>query len=84
MAQNLCHSVDQLDKDVVAFANSSHFSDVPAIDISARLNAAILTNVTREVKDSDAADIEILSSYVPYMDRCAVRRRGARWRLQNV
>jgi hypothetical protein len=57
-----------LDKDLIAFANSSQFRDIPAIDIAARLNAAILTNAMREVKPSDAADIDILSTYVPYMD----------------
>jgi hypothetical protein len=41
---------------------------VPIVKISAQLNAAILTNVTRSVKHSDAADIEILSTYLPYMD----------------
>jgi hypothetical protein len=68
MARNLSQPVKELDKDLVAFANSSQFRDVPGIDIAARLNAAILTNVTREVKDSDAADIEIISTYAPYMD----------------
>jgi hypothetical protein len=68
MARNLSKRVKDLDKDLLAFANSSQFRDVPAIDIAARLNAAILTHATREVKDSDAADIEILSTYVPYMD----------------
>ena len=57
-----------MDKDLVIFASSSQFRDVPAIDIAARLNAAILTHVTREVKDSDAVDIDILSTYVPYVD----------------
>lgn len=68
MARNLSKSVTDLDKDLLAFANSSQFKDVPAIDIAAQLNAAILTHLTREVKDSDAADIDILSTYVPYMD----------------
>jgi hypothetical protein len=68
IARTLSTPVEDLDKDLIAFANSSQFRDVPAIDIAARLNAAILTNTTREVKDSDAADIDILSTYVPYMD----------------
>ena len=68
MARALSTPVEDLDKGVIAFANSSQFRDVPAIDIAARLNAAILTNAMREVKASDAADIDILSTYVPYMD----------------
>ena len=68
MARALSTPVEDLDKDLIAFANSSQFRDVPAIDIAARLNAAILTNATRKVKASDAADIDILSTYVPYMD----------------
>jgi hypothetical protein len=68
VARTLSTPVKDLDKDLVAFANSSQFRDVPAIDIAARLNAAILTNAMRQVKASDAADIDILSTYVPYMD----------------
>jgi hypothetical protein len=68
IAQVLSMPVKDLDKDLIAFANSNQFKDVPAIDIAARLNAAILTDAMRKVRDSDAADIDILSSYVPYMD----------------
>jgi len=68
MARALSTSVKDLDKDLTAFANSGQFRDVPARDIAARLNAAILTDAMRKVRDSDAADIDILSSYVPYMD----------------
>jgi hypothetical protein len=68
MARALSMPVDDLDKDLIAFANGSQFKDVPAVDVAARLNASLLTNATREVKDSDAADIEILSTYLPYMD----------------
>lgn len=68
MARALSTPVKDLDKGLIAFANSSQFRDVPAIDIAARLNAAILTNTKREVKPSDTADIEILCTYAPYMD----------------
>ena len=51
------------------FAESSEFLALPLLGIEARLYAAILTRKpTRAIKPSDAADIEILSAYAPYMD----------------
>lgn len=51
------------------FADSSEFVALPLLGIEARLYAAILTRKpTRAIKPSDAADIEILSAYAPYMD----------------
>ena len=52
-----------------AFAESPAFAGIPLPAIQARLFAAILTRKpTRAIKNSDAADIEILSAYAPYMD----------------
>jgi len=51
------------------FANSAALVQLPLPGIEARLYAAVLTQKpTRTVKPSDAADIEILSAYAPYMD----------------
>ncbi len=51
------------------FAHSAAFTQIPLLRVEARLYAAILTRKpTRSIKTSDAADIEILSTYAPYMD----------------
>ncbi len=69
MSRNLSKPLKDLGEALIAFANSSQFRDIPAINISSRLYAAILTKFpTREAKSSDAADIDILSAYIPYMD----------------
>jgi hypothetical protein len=68
IARALSAPVNNLDNDLISFANSKQFREVPVINISARLNAALLTNAARAMRDSDAADIEILSVYFPYMD----------------
>jgi hypothetical protein len=66
----LCHPVPAEQRDrFTEFANSSEFRALPRLSIEARLYAAILTRKpTRPIKPSDAADIEILSAYAPYMD----------------
>ena len=66
----LCSPLSDEDrKRFTAFAESGDFTEIPLLSIEARLYAAILTrNPTRMIKSSDAADIEILSAYAPYMD----------------
>lgn len=52
-----------------AFTESPTFRTIPLPRIQAHLFAAILTRKpTRAVRSGDAADIEILSAYAPYMD----------------
>jgi hypothetical protein len=52
-----------------AFTEDPTFRTIPLPRIEAHLFAAILTRKpTRTVRSSDAADIEILSAYAPYMD----------------
>ncbi len=69
LSRSLSQPVKDLGEDLIAFANSSQFRNVPIINISARLYASILTKYpTRPIKSSDAADIDILSTYIPYIN----------------
>jgi hypothetical protein len=67
--QEFAHLCKHPREELLAFANSSDFRTIPVIGIGARLYAAILTKYpTRQIKASDATDVEILSTYLPYMD----------------
>jgi hypothetical protein len=65
-----CHPLsDEQRQRFIDFAKGPGFAQIPLLTIEARLYAAVLTQEpTRSIKPSDAADIEILSAYVPYMD----------------
>jgi hypothetical protein len=64
--QHLC---DDPARDLVAFSSDPVFLTIPAINISARLWSRLLTAFpTREIQNGDATDIEVLSTYLPYMD----------------
>lgn len=63
------HLCEHPREELLAFVNSNDFRKIPVVSISARLYAAILTKFpARQVKTGDAADITILSTYLPYMD----------------
>ena len=56
-------------EELLAFANSGDFRRIPVIDIAARLYAAIMTKYpTRKIKAGDTTDIDMISSYVHYVD----------------
>lgn len=56
-------------RELTAFTQSSDFTNIPLLSIEARLFAAILTRYgERKIKPSDGTDIDVLSSYAPYMD----------------
>jgi len=64
--QHLC---DDPRRDLIAFSNAPIFRTVPAVNISSRLWSRLLTTFsTRKIQNGDATDIEVLSTYVPYMD----------------
>jgi hypothetical protein len=56
-------------RELVAFSNDFVFRAIPVVSIAARLWASLLTkHPTRKVQTGDATDIEVLATYVPYMD----------------
>jgi hypothetical protein len=64
--QHLC---DDPRRDLIAFSNAPIFRTVPAVNISSRLWSRLFTKFsTREIENGDATDIEVLSTYLPYMD----------------
>jgi hypothetical protein len=64
--QHLC---DDPGRDLIAFSNAPLFRTVPVVNISSRLWSRLLTKFsTRKIKNGDATDIEVLSTYLPYMD----------------
>jgi hypothetical protein len=64
--QHLC---DDPRRDLIAFSNAPVFRTVPAVNISSRLWSRLLTKFsTRKIENGDATDIEVLSTYLPYMD----------------
>jgi hypothetical protein len=56
------------ERQFIDFAKNQDFRKTPIVSISARLNAMVLTQRTRPIKEGDATDISILSTYLPYMD----------------
>ena len=62
------HLCEDPARDLVLFGHSPEFLETPCVSISARLYAALLTASTRPIKDGDATDIDVLSTFLPYMD----------------
>jgi len=56
------------------FTDSAHFRVIPTMDISARLNADLLTG-TREIEGGDAMDVDQVAAVLPYCDILLVDRR---------
>lgn len=55
------------------FAISDNFKSIPLVDIGSKLWARILTaHGNRKVQSGDSADVEIISSYLPYVDVLAI------------
>ena len=51
------------------FIRSEMFKNIPVISISAKLWACLLTKFkNRPIKSSDSTDIDIISTYLPYVD----------------
>jgi hypothetical protein len=56
-------------RELTAFTQSPAFTNIPLLNIEARLYAAILTRYAdRKIKASDGTDIAVLSAYAPYID----------------
>ena len=56
-------------RDLVAFGNAPVFRTAPVVNISSRLWSRVFTKFpARQIKSGDATDIEVLSTYLPYMD----------------
>ncbi len=56
-------------RELVAFSKDSIFRAIPVVTIAARLWASLLTkHPTRKIQRGDATDIEVLATYLPYMD----------------
>jgi hypothetical protein len=56
-------------RDLVAFSKNPVFVTIPVVSISSRLWSRVLTKFpTRKIKAGDATDIEVLATYLPYMD----------------
>ena len=55
-------------RELAAFSNDPVFRAIPIVSVAARLWASILTNPTRKIQTGDATDIEVLATYLPYMD----------------
>lgn len=61
---------EQVDEDKIkAFVQNPAFSTIPYIDISSTLWAKLFhSSQRRKIKPSDATDLEVVSSYLPYID----------------
>jgi len=56
-------------RDLVAFSRDLVFRTIPVVNIYSRLWSWVLTkHPTRQIKTGDATDIDVLSTYLPYMD----------------
>ena len=56
------------EQQLVDFGKSQAFRETPIVKISAQLYASLLTERTRTIKKGDVTDVQILSTYLPYMD----------------
>jgi len=55
------------------FAGSENFKGIPLVEIGSKLWARILTaHGNRKVQSGDATDVEVISSYLPYVDVMAI------------
>jgi hypothetical protein len=67
--RGLLGPVSEKREELLAFTQSTHFSGIPLLRIEAHLFASILTRYPkRQIRPSDATDIDALSAYAPYMD----------------
>jgi hypothetical protein len=58
---------------IKSFATSDNFKSIPLVDIGSKLWARILTaHGNRKVQSGDSTDVEIISSYLPYVDVMAI------------
>jgi len=56
-------------RDLLAFATAPVFSTIPIVSIYSRMWSSLFTRCrTRAITTSDATDIDVLSTYLPYMD----------------
>jgi len=56
-------------RDLAAFSSAPVFRTVPSVNISSRLWSRVFTKYpARQIQSGDATDIEVLSTYLPYMD----------------
>lgn len=53
---------------VTAFIESSEYGELPVNDVLTRVGARVLSDRGRALKDSDAADMRIMATAVPYCD----------------
>lgn len=59
-------------KKIIKFANSRYFRRIPMVDIYSRMWTKLLNDFpNRTIKNSDATDVEIISTYLPYVDLLA-------------
>ena len=56
------------EQQLVDFGQSQAFRETPIVKISAELYASLLTERTRTIKEGDVTDVQILSTYLPYID----------------
>lgn len=55
------------------FSKSEHFRNMPLVEIGSKLWARILTaHGNRKVQSGDATDIEVIASFLPYVDVMAI------------
>jgi len=64
--QHLCEDPR---RDLVSFSRDPIFETIPVLSIQSRLWARVLTKFpTRKIGEGDATDIDVISTYSPYMD----------------
>jgi hypothetical protein len=67
--KHLMHSFNNDKEKISEFIMSDMFSRIPCINIEAKLMAYLLTKFRdRVIKGSDYTDIDIISTYLPYID----------------
>jgi hypothetical protein len=56
-------------RDLVSFCRDPIFRTIPILSVQSRLWARVLTKcLTRKIGEGDATDIDVLATYLPYMD----------------
>jgi hypothetical protein len=63
------HLCEDPARDLVAFSKDPVFRTIPVVSIYSRLWSWVFTKYpTRQIRTGDATDIDVLSTYLPYMD----------------
>ena len=63
------HLCKDPERDLIAFSKSSAFRTVPVVSIYSRLWSWVFTKFpARQIQTGDPTDIDVLSTYLPYMD----------------